>query len=191
MIMCVPIRSLPTSERVLKDVDIDALLSEKAFFKAESEAFENGYVPVDFVTSIRTTYNNTVIQRDKKGTPSYYAGSNSSEYVKAEGYEIAMLLASLSIPVIMDNPVVMNNSDFRNLMLGNSAYNCIGLYNPAPMLYNPIIYSHIILADGAVKDFESYLGEKSKFVTLEHMRNNCEGSIHVLLDELIDVKEES
>lgn len=187
MILCIDTRVLHSSSHVQKDIDDlgSILLNHTKYYSNGAEAEKDLYVPLDFSTSVRTIYTNKVLQLTGGDKHSYYINlTNVGEFVH-KGYDLAMYLSAIGLM-----PYVNYSPEFDNVMMKYSTYKPIGLYNPDPGFFNPIVYSHVIIADEGENKFKTFLKPEAEFVPFSVMEYNRHGSLSALLDTLIYVKKE-
>ena len=185
MILCVDIKALPKSPEVQKDVNLEALLNnDTKYYDSVEEALKDKYVPLDFSVSVRSIYSNLVLETDMGEKKTYYTNLTQVQPFIHKGYDLIMYLTSIGL---------MHNVDYKlgfdELMTKHSQFVPIGIYNPDPLLLNPIIYSHIIISDEGIKELPNYLKEDRKLVHISEI--NELGNIPALLRTLIEVKEET
>lgn len=183
MILCIDTKSMQCSCEVQKNIKLEELLTKHTkFYDTEEEAVKDNYVPLDFAVSVRTIYTNKVMQIDTGAKFLYYTNLSHIEKYVHKGVDLIMYLASIGL---------MHNVDYRlgfdELMTKNSTFQCIGLYNPEPDVFNPIVYSHIIISDDCEKEFTSYLKEGRSLVPFSSM--STLGNIPALLDEFIELED--
>ena len=177
---------------VQKDVKIeDLLLNHTQYFDTAEEALNNGYVPLQFDISIRSSYDNTVVVSTKGVSlrnpndpigknPIIVVGSPEQSNCVHKGYDLVMYMSSLGVM-----SCVKHKKGFEELMMKHSQFDCIGLYYG--VVTYPIIYSHIILSDEGMRKFKKYLKKDYKVVPIKEVNS---GSI-ALCDTLLIVKENS
>lgn len=184
MILCVDTKALKTAPDVQKDVDLEDILNNHTeYFNSMKEALEDGYVPLDFSVTIRSLYDNSVVEIDKGEEKRYYTNLTDVQPFMHKGYDLIMYLTSIGL---------MHNVDYKlgfdELMVKHSQFVPMGLYNPEPTVINPIIYSHVLMSDEGMKDLTKYLKGDRKVVPISDIKEK--GNIPALLKELIIVKEE-
>lgn len=185
MILCVDVKALKTSPHVQRDVNLEDILNNHTkYYDSVEEAYKDHYEPLDFCVSIRSMYSNLVVQsKNAEGRYSYYTNLTDVQPFVHKGYDLIMYLTSIGL---------MHNVDYANgfdeLMMKHSQFCPIGLLNPPFSYHNPIIYSHVIISDEGIKEFEKYLKSDRKLVNISDM-NKYRGGIHALLDTLIKVEE--
>ena len=184
MILCVDTKALRKSTEVQKDVDLEDILNNHTeYFNSMKEALTDGYVPLDFSISIRSLYDNTVVEIDKGEEKRYYTNLTDVQPFMHKGYDLIMYLTSIGL---------MHNVDYKlgfdELMMKHSQFVPIGLFNQDPLFINPIIYSHVLISDDGMKELTKYLKGDRKVVPISKIK--AKGNIPALLKELIIVKEE-
>ena len=184
--MYVEMKALAVSETVQRNVPLeDILLKHTRFYDDKDVALKDGYIPLNFATTIRTVFSNKVIGTVKRGRnyPIFCTNLGDVEMFPHKGLDLVMYLTS----VAMFN-VVEYKKGFDDLML-HSEFQSIGIYNPDPSIINPIIYSHVYIDDSWEKDFETYLKETSKWYDIEYAKNAGD-NLKALLDTLIIAQNE-
>lgn len=184
MFLCIDIKALKTSPEVQKDIDLEDLLTNHiSYYYSEEEALKDSYVPLDFSVSVRSMYTNLVLQIDKDREKRYYTNLTKVQPFIHKGYDLIMYLTSIGLMHSIDYKL-----GFDDLMMKHSQFSPIGIYNPDPSMFNPIIYTHIIISDEGVKELPNYLKSDRKLVPIKDMTKA--GNVTALLDTLIEVKEE-
>lgn len=188
MILCVQKDALPQSKDVQRKVDLGNLLETMKYFDNEESALKHDpvYVPIDFMVTVRSVRTNLVLERDSKEfTPEkrYYTNMVNIDLLPHKGYDLIMYLSSIGVVSSFKS-----DNEFFAIMM-KSQFCPIGLYNPDPDLFNPIIYSHVLLADEVISDATKFLLDGNRFVPIAEMKR--EGNLPAILDTLIIVKEES
>lgn len=182
--LCVEIKAMKTSPEVQKDLNLeDLLLKHTKQYATVGEALNDHYVPLDFAVTLRSIYSNKVMQIDEDGAKYYTNVVEVPQYVH-KGYDLIMYLASIGVMTNIDYV-----KEFDEVMMRYSQYQCIGLYNPTPEMINPIIYSHIYIADEGVGEIEKFFKAGRKFVSISEAKQNCEGCIPAFIHTLIEAKE--
>lgn len=186
MILCVDTRHLDTAPYVQKDIDLgDILLNHTKYYESVAEAEKDLYVPLDFSTSVRTVYTNKVLQIKEGDKYLYYVNHTNVGQFIHRGYDLVMYLSAIGLMSYVDYSYA-----FDDTMLKYSEQKPMGLYNPDPGFFNPIVYSHIIIADEAEKQFNTFLKPEVDLVTFDIMRQRQKDSLTALLDTLKEVKKE-
>lgn len=184
MILCVDTRYIKTSPHVQKDVKLeDILLNHTKYYDTVEEAEKDFYVPLSFSTSVRTVFTNQVLQITEGAKHLYYVNHTNVGLFAHKGYDLIMYLSAIGLMSYVDYSYA-----FDDVMTRYSVHEPIGLYNPDPGFFNPIVYSQIIIADEAVDTFKTFLKPDVEFVSLDTMRANKEGNLIALLDTLITVE---
>lgn len=178
MIACISKTLLKQKNAVQKDVDIESILNNLEYFNDVKEALEKGYVPVSFITSIRTAYSNFVVKHNDK----YYVSLNLAEVLPHKGYDLLMFMSSSAVAKVMD----CTKRENQNIMF-NSQFMPIGVYNPDVGICNPIIYCHIIVKDELAERLEKALLDGNTLEPIKSMDKTH--NISALLNEIIEVKE--
>lgn len=184
MIACLKKDLLKQNIRVQKNVKLDKVLDDLKYFDTREEAYKEDYVPVCFVTAVRTAYSNLVVEHevDHLGQRNYVS-LNLSQVLPHKGYDLMMFMSSLAVAKMID----CTKQENQRLMF-SSQFNPIGVYNPDPGICDPVIYSHVIINDDKVEDLRASLLPGNKLVSIQDM--NTKGNLKELLNELIIVKEE-
>lgn len=185
MILCVNSKALKTAPYVQSDLKFEDIFSDTniKYFDSVEEAEKEYYVPLSFCTSIRTTYSNKVVQIPNNDQYyRYYVNYSNVDRFVHKGYDLIMYLSALSIFECVDY-----DKSFEEIMAKYSTHQLIGLFNPDSGIMNPILYSHIIIADEAEDEFKQYLKQGIELVPIQEI--NPIGNISALLDKLIILKE--
>lgn len=186
MILCVDTRHLDTAPYVQKDIDLgDILLNHTKYYESVAEAEKDLYVPLDFSTSVRTVYTNKVLQIKEGDKYLYYVNHTNVGQFIHRGYDLVMYLSAIGLMSYVDYSYA-----FDDTMLKYSEQKPMGLYNPDPGFFNPIVYSHVIIADEAEEQFKTFLKPEVGLVTFDIMRQRQKDSLTALLDTLKEVKKE-
>lgn len=182
-LLCIDLSVLKTSAEVQKDVDLQDLLTNHIrYYSIEEEALKDNYAPLNFSVTVRSTYSNLVLQIEKDSVKTYYNNLSQVQPFVHTGYDLIMYLSSIGL---MHNIVYKNG--FDDLMMRQSQFDVIGLYNPSPMVINPIVYSHIIMSDEGMQELTKYLKDNVEIVPISVMNENRVGNIPALLDTIIEV----
>ena len=96
-----------------------------------------------------------------------------------KGLDLVMYLSSVALFNIVEY-----KKGFDDLML-HSEFQSIGIYNPDPKMFDPIIYSHIYIDDSWEKDFEKYMNELSKWYDIDSVKKHYPLNLKALIDTLI------
>lgn len=183
MFLCVDRNFMSILPEVQKDVDLGYLIDNHTkYFDDVEKAYDLNYVPLDFCVTVRSLYSNKVLEIDKEEGVRYYTNLTQVQQFPHKGYDLIMYLTSIAL---MHN--VEYKLGFDELMMKHSQFSPMGLFNPNPIIINPIIYTHILISDEGIEELEKYLKEGRRFVHINDMNksHNLEG----LLDTLIVVKE--
>lgn len=181
--LCIDKQQISILQFVQKDVDLGYLIDNHTkYFDDLEDAFDRGYVPLDFCVSVRSMYSNKVLEIAKEDKMLYYTNITDIQQFPHKGYDLVMYLTSIGLMQNIDYKV-----GFDNLMLQHSHFSPIGLYNPNPLIINPIIYSHVILSDEGIEELSKYLKEGRQIVNINDIKEK--GNIKNLLDTLVIVKE--
>ena len=184
MIACLKKDLLKQNIRVQKNVKLDKVLESLKYFDTREEAYKEDYVPVCFVTAVRTTYSNLVVEHevDHLGQKNYVS-LNLSQVLPHKGYDLMMFMSSLAVAKIIDCTKQENHK-----LMFNSQFMPIGIYNPDPGICDPVIYCHVIISDDNSESLSKSLLPGNRLVPITRM--TTEGNLRPLLNEIILVKEE-
>lgn len=186
MILCVDTTKIDTRPTVQKDVNIQELLTSHVKYYQDAESAEKDlYVPLDFSISVRSIYTNLVAQLKEGEEYRYYVNQARVDQFVHKGLDLAMYLSAIGMMTYVDYSV-----EFDEVMFKHSAFQPIGLYNPDHGFMNPIVYSHVYIADEAVEKFKTFFKPDVSFVHIDTMRERKKGNLSALLDTLITVKGE-
>ena len=185
--MYVEMNSLKVSNSVQRDIDLeDILLNHTRFYDDKDRALKDGFIPLQFATTVRTVFSNRVVgvkDKTKIKTPKYYINLSKVEMFPHKGLDLVMYLSSVALFNIVEY-----KKGFDDLML-HSEFQSIGIYNPDPTIFDPIIYSHIYIDDSWEKDFEKYMNERSEWYDIESVKKHYPLNIKALIDTLIITSE--
>lgn len=183
MILCVDMKALPKSPEVQRDVNLGDLLNNHTkYFDTVEESLKDNYVPLDFSVSVRSIFSNLVLETDSGTKKSYYTNLTEVQQFVHKGYDLIMYLTSIGLMHNIDYKL-----EFDEFMVKHSQFSLIGIYNPDPLLLNPIIYSHILISDKGIEDLPKYLKKDRKLVHISEIQES--GNIPAMLRTLIEVKE--
>ena len=181
--MYVEMNALKVSNSVQRDIDLeDILLNHTRFYDDKDRALKDGFIPLQFATTVRTVFSNRVVgvkDKTKIKTPKYYINLSKVEMFPHKGLDLVMYLSSVALFNIVEY-----KKGFDDLML-HSEFQSIGIYNPDPTIFDPIIYSHIYIDDSWEKDFEKYMNERSEWYDIESVKKHYPLNIKALIDTLI------
>ena len=184
MILCIENGALPKDYNLIKDIKLgDILIDHTKYFDTEEEAFKANYTPLDFMITVRSAYSNLVLEIDVDEEKRYYTNLTNIDLLPHKGYDLVMYLASIGL---MHS--VNYSPTFDDIML-KSQFDVIGVYNPDPTVFKPIVYSQIILEDSTTDEFSMYLKEGRRLVPISEMKE--QGNFKVILDSIIEVKEKA
>ena len=186
MILCVDTKALKTSPDVQKDVNLEDILENHTkYYDSYMEALKEDYIPLDFCMSVRTTYSNLVLEIDEGEEKRYYTNlADINDTFIHKGYDLIMYLTSIGLLHNINYAL-----GFDDIMMKHSQFQSIGLYNPTTKLFNPIIYSQVIIDDACVEDLAKYLMEGRRLVPISEVQKT--GNIQALLRTFVEVKEEN
>ena len=181
--MYVEMNALKVSNSVQRDIDLeDILLNHTRFYDDKDRSLKDGFIPLQFATTVRTVFSNRVVgvkDKTKIKTPKYYINLSKVEMFPHKGLDLVMYLSSVALFNIVEY-----KKGFDDLML-HSEFQSIGIYNPDPKMFDPIIYSHIYIDDSWEKDFEKYMNERSEWYDIESVKKHYPLNIKALIDTLI------
>lgn len=184
MILCIDTKALKTSPEVQREVNLEDLINNHTKYYDDMEsALKDNYAPLDFSVSVRTMYSNLVLQIDKEEEKRYYTNLTNVQPFVHKGYDLIMYLTSIGLMHSVDYQI-----GFDDLMMKHSQFAPIGVYNPDPLILNPIIYSHVIISDEGAKELPKYLKSDRSMVHISDI--SSKNNIKALLNTIIEVKEE-
>lgn len=195
MILCIDSSAITNvRHKVQSDINLeDILLNHTKYFDSKEEALQAKYAPLNFATTIRTVYTNEVLQiteytkwyekGKKRPKFKYYINLASVAPYVHKGLDLVMYLSSVCLM-----ECVKYDPSFDELMFKHSTHQPIGLYNPNSGLLDPVIYSHIIIADEVAEKFKKYLKDGFDLVPISAIEARKDGNIPALLDKIIEVK---
>ena len=183
MILCVDAKALETSVEVQKAVDLEKIMNDHTkYYNSVEEALKDNFVPLDFCVSIRSIYSNLVVQTTKEdGSRLYYTNITNVQPLPHKGYDLIMYLASICV---LSN--IKYADGFDDLMFRHSQFMPMGIFNPNPIILNPIIYIHIIVSDEGMEELTKYLKDDREIVNISDIKKD--GNLPTFLDTLIVVK---
>lgn len=167
--LCLNLKNIMECDMIQKKIDLDKILLDIKNFKTRQDALQSFYVPFDFCFSIRTIYNNLVLKFiDNK----YYVHLKDLfikdiplSYIRSDE-----LIAYFSKEALMG---IIDYSKNFDLLIRDTMLQTIGLYNPKYLQINPILYVHLIIRDEVVSEFNKYLKQNIKFVSIQNIGNDC------------------
>lgn len=164
LVLCVKKSDMEMSVDLQKDNLVDVLTGAKYF---EEKEIPEDYVPLDFAITIRSTYTNKVVLCTHSDSNSERCFFNLTKipYVIHKGFDLVMFISSIAVMKMCDQtkaPLVAN-------VMMKSKFDIIGLLNLDPEVFNPIVYSHVILEDDTVEVFESLLAEGFRIVPISDL----------------------
>lgn len=184
--LCVNYDRLKTSSDVQRDVNLaEILVTHTKYYPNVESALKDHYVPLNVCMSLRTVYTNQIMQTQlHEGCVRYYVNVTDIQPCIHKGYDLVMFLSSVALMQCMKDEYTDN---LGNIML-RSEFMPIGLYNPDPLIVNPMVYSHIILADDMRNKLSELFKDTVQFVSISEVRNNHVGNIKALIDTFVEVK---
>lgn len=166
--LCINLKDIKECNMIQKKIDLDSILSHVKDFSTKYDALKESYIPFDFCFSVRTIYTNLVLKlQDGK----YYIHLKDLDihgiplsYIRSD--ELIAYFSKVALMKIID---YSKNFDLiiRDTMLQN-----IGFYNPDSFRINPIFYTHLIIRDEIVSEFNKYLKSYIKFVSIDSVENS-------------------
>lgn len=182
MILCIDTHAIEARPNMQKDVKlVDLVLNHTKYYESAAEAEKDYYVPLSFSTSVRTVYNNTVLQIKEGDSLLYYVTHTNVGQFVHKGYDLIAYLAAIGLMSFVEYDYA-----FDDMMATSSVLQPIGLYNPDPGFTNPIVYSHIIIKDEAEDTLKSFLKPDVKLVPIKDI--DKKGNLSALTDTLIIVE---
>ena len=169
---------------IIKDIKLgDILVNDTKYFDSVEEARKENYVPLDFAVTVRSAYTNKVLEISVESAKRYYTNLTNIDVLPHKGYDLVMYLASIGL---MHH--INYSPTFDDIML-KSQFDVIGVINHDPEVFNPIVYSQIILEDSTTDEFSMYLKEGRRLVPISEMKER--GNLVAILDNIIEVKEKT
>lgn len=179
MFLCVPKEKVSESKEVQKKIDIEWLLSDIKLFE-NIEDIEEGFIPVNFLTTIRTVYTNKLVTRIVDDCEINYT-SISKEIPETvsifKGEDLLAYVSSLGISVAY-NP---SDSEVQKLMV-KSKFLPIGIYYSVFYPY-VFFYSQVIISDDYLKEMEELLN-KQLFKIIDIKDKKTKGNIRKINEEI-------
>lgn len=181
-VACVPLSLLEnTGEHTVHNYHLGKLLS-CIVFKTKELSLSEGFIPINFVTIVRSSYTNLVIERDREdGSKRYYLPLLSSEKLPQIGYDYAMMIVKsallehyFTVPEDGQDIFRRNLPDFLP----------VGLYNPNPAEILPCAVFQCVFRDESVTVVEKFLNSGNRFVKIDAMQRemNREGILETLFN---------
>ena len=184
MILCIKKDVFPIQFEIIKDIKLgDILINDTKYFDTKEEAEKENYVPIDFMVTVRSAYSNLVLEIDVDEEKRYYTNLTNIDLLPHKGYDLVMYLASIGL---MHS--VNYSPTFDDIMM-KSQFDVIGVLNSDPEVFNPTVYSQIILEDSTTDEFSMYLKEGRRLVPISEMKER--GNLVAILDNIIEVKEKT
>lgn len=175
---------LKESNEVQRDIDLeDILLNHTQFYDDKDVALKDGFVPINFSTTVRTVFSNRVVgtKDSNNSKPRYYINLGNVEMFPHKGLDLVMYLTSVALFSIVEY-----KKGFDDLMM-HSEFQSIGIYNPDPTMVNPIIYSHVYIDDSWEKEFEKYMNTRSAWYDISEVKKHFPLNLKALIDTLLIV----
>lgn len=189
-IFCVPKDSAPQSVEVA-DYNVYSLFSKGKFYKSETDARKEEYVPLNCVCIIRSATSNKVLGYDYLEAQKYYKGYHITNAMPIYSFDekssedIITYCASLMLNSMVHTEKLTSDERLRTAIL-NAWFQTLGLFNPDPDLVDVSIISNLIFKD---EDFEvicNYLKEGVSVVPINEM--NPIYSLKAILSKIVEVK---
>lgn len=183
-VLCVDtsvLRQVP--DKVQRDIDLEDILNNHTKLFTREEKIVEPYLPLDFAISVRSVYDNTVVQSDAGNKVLYYTNMTCIGDLPHKGLDLIMYLSSLGVLHLLDY-----TAECGEIMMKHSQHQPIGLYNPNPRYFHPIIYSHVILSDEGMKLLTPHFKKHCSVVPISGIVPL--GNIKALTDTLIIVDKE-
>lgn len=181
MFLCLDLSKIKSAGHIQKNINLQQVVDNCTILCSTlEEARDRKCLPLDIAVTIRSCRTNLVLRFPKiEGKDYYYYFGYATEMIPPpihKGYDLIMYLTSR---VLVD---IVNKYDegFDVFMSKNSAFLPIGFFYDGRKIYNPTLVTQIIINDEGAKDFEKYLKEGAKFVTIDDMEKD-----HILLPEIV------
>lgn len=171
--------------RVQKNIDLEDIVNNHASYNGVP--YKNP-VPLMFSVSIRSLYDNTVVELEREDKSLYYLTIADVPKVIHKGYDLIMYLGSLCMQNCINKRADgYSLPKFNDIMLKCSQFMPMGLY--ASQYFDPIIYSHILISDDGMRELIPMFNSDIKVVPIQSMKR--QGNLRPLLDTLLVVKPKS
>ena len=96
--LCIDKQQISILQFVQKDVDLGYLIDNHTkYFDDLEDAFDRGYVPLDFCVSVRSMYSNKVLEIAKEDKMLYYTNITDIQQFPHKGYDLVMYLTSIGL----------------------------------------------------------------------------------------------
>lgn len=184
MIACISKTSFKEVNEVQKNLRLGDILRDNIkFFESKEKALEEDYVPISFLTTVRTAYSNMVVEKSVEKGKRYYTSLLLNSVVVHRGYDLLMYMTSVGVSKCIDISKPENNE-----LLMNSQFVPVGVYNPDVGAFNPMIYCQVVFNDNSVETLQNALLDGFSLVSIKDMQR--QGNLSVVLSEIFEVKEE-
>lgn len=184
-VLCVKKSVLPMSVNLQKEDTVIKKMLDNLVYIDESN-IPKEYVRVDVAVSVRSAYTNKVVMCKHSDSEEERCFLNLTKIPKVPqtGYELIMMISSVAVTKMCDTSNLMKLSG----VMMKSKYNFMGVINLDPELLSPIIYSHVILEDNTIEDFESLLNEGFRVIPISDIPKS--NSFRAMKESLVICKEE-
>lgn len=175
-ILCIDTTVLKEVNKVQKDINLGGLLNNHTkYFSNVKSAEESNYAPLNFVFTVRSMYDNTVLAKD--GT--CYSGVVAKETFNHRGYDLCMFLTAIGVSNLFSSI----SPKVSKVVAKQSEFMPIGLYY---YMGEPLVYSHVIFSDDGMKMLAEHLSDGVSIVPISELSE--EKNLKALLDTLIILK---
>lgn len=186
-VMHIKREAIEESPDIQKDIDIEKLVDNSIMYYDDKEvAHKDGYVPVNLLLIVRTTYSNRVLcfKDDSKGCIPYIISKDLRMYPH-KGVELIMYLCSLAI-----FNRVNYREGFDDLML-HTEFQVNGIYNPNMGFIAPMFVCTIYLDDNFEDEFMSFCKDKVEWCDISTIKSSQNRNIlRGIVDSIVVAKKE-
>lgn len=182
--MCLKRNTLPQSLEVQKNILLIEVLKDLECFNTREEAYKKGYVPVNFVTVIRTLYSNLVVEHEAKKGREYFISLNLEGKVLHKELDLLAFMSSIAVMKVFD----FSDSRCIEAML-HSRLVFRGVYNPDLSICDPIFFCYVILGDDTVDTLNELILQGNMLVPIQDI--SIEGKLKELLRDLKEIEKEA
>lgn len=182
MFLCIPKEKVVEFNQVQKNIDINALFDEVKLIK-KVEDIKEDYVPVNFLTTIRTAYTNKLVTRVVEDCEINYISVSDKipEDVSVfNGEDLIAYITSLGVSLAYDPTI----PEIQKIMV-NAKFLPIGIYYSAFYPY-VFFYSQVIIHDDFIKEMEELLN-KQLFKIIDIKDKKTKGNIRKINEEIIAI----
>ncbi len=186
MIFCIDLSMLKAQKEVQRLANIEELiLHHTKMYESIEKAAEDNYAPLTIAVSVRSLYDNTVLVLSD--TETVYNAISDISVTPHKGADLILYYTSIGFMNFIDTTKL--DSGFDNLMLNDSKYSLIGVYNVHPDFINPMVYSHIVMTDEGMKKLKTYLKDNVEVMTIKQAKEKY-GNVanNALLDTFISIE---